>query len=186
MCFGTGPIVRLVSANNRRNSLKRMEKTGERGRNRTYNLLIKSQLLCQLSYAPMSNAFNALALLPRRTTGVAFTRLSLEDDLPTGSIKSSTRSLQATHRKKIWHLEAQAILKDTTALRNRNAPCLVAGKQLGQARVRTVEMREEFLVLIDGLIALAGALVRRARAAKCVEIQLRRRHSHWLVGRHGL
>src|SRR6266496_2022349 len=28
------------------------EKDGERGRNRTYNLLIKSQLLCQLSYAP--------------------------------------------------------------------------------------------------------------------------------------
>ena len=25
---------------------------GERGGNRTYNLLIKSQLLCQLSYAP--------------------------------------------------------------------------------------------------------------------------------------
>src|SRR5579859_5370278 len=31
------------------NSLK---KCGERGRNRTFNLLIKSQLLCQLSYAP--------------------------------------------------------------------------------------------------------------------------------------
>ena len=28
---------------------------GERGRNRTYNLLIKSQLLCQLSYAPIAN-----------------------------------------------------------------------------------------------------------------------------------
>ena len=28
--------------------------SGERGRNRTYNLLIKSQLLCQLSYAPTS------------------------------------------------------------------------------------------------------------------------------------
>src|SRR5438445_9059287 len=28
------------------------ENVGERGRNRTYNLLIKSQLLCQLSYAP--------------------------------------------------------------------------------------------------------------------------------------
>jgi hypothetical protein len=27
---------------------------GERGRNRTFNLLIKSQLLCQLSYAPVS------------------------------------------------------------------------------------------------------------------------------------
>jgi hypothetical protein len=30
-----------------------LEKSGERGRNRTYNLLIKSQLLCQLSYAPL-------------------------------------------------------------------------------------------------------------------------------------
>ena len=29
-----------------------IEKGGERGGNRTYNLLIKSQLLCQLSYAP--------------------------------------------------------------------------------------------------------------------------------------
>ena len=29
-----------------------VDKDGERGRNRTYNLLIKSQLLCQLSYAP--------------------------------------------------------------------------------------------------------------------------------------
>src|SRR5271165_6536865 len=28
-------------------------KVGERGRNRTFNLLIKSQLLCQLSYAPV-------------------------------------------------------------------------------------------------------------------------------------
>ena len=28
------------------------ESIGERGRNRTFNLLIKSQLLCQLSYAP--------------------------------------------------------------------------------------------------------------------------------------
>ena len=29
-----------------------MIENGERGRNRTFNLLIKSQLLCQLSYAP--------------------------------------------------------------------------------------------------------------------------------------
>jgi hypothetical protein len=29
-----------------------IDKFGERGRNRTFNLLIKSQLLCQLSYAP--------------------------------------------------------------------------------------------------------------------------------------
>ena len=31
---------------------KSLKRSGERGRNRTYNLLIKSQLLCQLSYAP--------------------------------------------------------------------------------------------------------------------------------------
>jgi hypothetical protein len=29
---------------------------GERGRNRTFNLLIKSQLLCQLSYAPTADS----------------------------------------------------------------------------------------------------------------------------------
>jgi hypothetical protein len=31
-------------------------RVGERGRNRTFNLLIKSQLLCQLSYAPGDNS----------------------------------------------------------------------------------------------------------------------------------
>ncbi len=34
---------------------KVLNKSGERGGNRTYNLLIKSQLLCQLSYAPPSH-----------------------------------------------------------------------------------------------------------------------------------
>src|ERR1700740_1288028 len=33
-------------------------KDGERGRNRTFNLLIKSQLLCQLSYAPSLGAYS--------------------------------------------------------------------------------------------------------------------------------
>src|SRR2546425_10244301 len=32
-------------------------KNGERGRNRTFNLLIKSQLLCQLSYAPIAGGW---------------------------------------------------------------------------------------------------------------------------------
>ena len=38
---------------------------GERGRNRTFNLLIKSQLLCQLSYAPlvMSTGVTAESLI---------------------------------------------------------------------------------------------------------------------------
>src|SRR5258707_14733010 len=35
-----------------------LEKVGERGRNRTYNLLIKSQLLCQLSYAPFGSGIH--------------------------------------------------------------------------------------------------------------------------------
>ena len=34
---------------------KSLKRSGERGRNRTYNLLIKSQLLCQLSYAPFKD-----------------------------------------------------------------------------------------------------------------------------------
>ena len=35
-----------------RRDLQPADFSGERGRNRTFNLLIKSQLLCQLSYAP--------------------------------------------------------------------------------------------------------------------------------------
>ena len=37
-----------------------MKISGERGRNRTFNLLIKSQLLCQLSYAPAPYTVEAL------------------------------------------------------------------------------------------------------------------------------
>ena len=37
---------------------KLLKRFGERGRNRTYNLLIKSQLLCQLSYAPETFLFS--------------------------------------------------------------------------------------------------------------------------------
>jgi hypothetical protein len=45
---------------------------GERGRNRTFNLLIKSQLLCQLSYAPdavfMRGSYRPAALALARCT----------------------------------------------------------------------------------------------------------------------
>ena len=40
------------------NGVMKTEGLGERGRNRTFNLLIKSQLLCQLSYAPGSECGN--------------------------------------------------------------------------------------------------------------------------------
>ena len=43
--------------------------SGERGRNRTYNLLIKSQLLCQLSYAPALMATSCAAWLVGRRHG---------------------------------------------------------------------------------------------------------------------
>ena len=39
---------------------KSLRESGERGRNRTFNLLIKSQLLCQLSYAPTAILLNNL------------------------------------------------------------------------------------------------------------------------------
>jgi hypothetical protein len=40
--------------------------SGERGRNRTFNLLIKSQLLCQLSYAPLCFTFKNLGTFADR------------------------------------------------------------------------------------------------------------------------
>jgi hypothetical protein len=43
-----------VAAQAEPETLEVVEEVGERGRNRTFNLLIKSQLLCQLSYAPVS------------------------------------------------------------------------------------------------------------------------------------
>jgi hypothetical protein len=47
-------VFQLSRNANRHGLMRRIEreKCGERGRNRTFNLLIKSQLLCQLSYAP--------------------------------------------------------------------------------------------------------------------------------------
>ena len=46
------------------------EEYGERGRNRTYNLLIKSQLLCQLSYAPFEDSAKVGRMVV--TTGATF------------------------------------------------------------------------------------------------------------------
>jgi hypothetical protein len=51
-------------------------KSGERGRNRTFNLLIKSQLLCQLSYAPEPFAFIDSCEVDRAGLGGTFTKLS--------------------------------------------------------------------------------------------------------------
>jgi hypothetical protein len=62
------------------NNRKEVEDDGERGRNRTYNLLIKSQLLCQLSYAP----FNDL-----RTTRRARCQLWCQLDLTKTSARTS-------------------------------------------------------------------------------------------------
>src|SRR5208337_5351016 len=42
---------------------KSLKRSGERGRNRTYNLLIKSQLLCQLSYAPDRESLGSIPAL---------------------------------------------------------------------------------------------------------------------------
>ncbi len=39
--------------------------SGERGRNRTFNLVIKSHLLCQLSYAPVPGVCERLAQITR-------------------------------------------------------------------------------------------------------------------------
>jgi hypothetical protein len=54
-----------------------LAKDGERGRNRTFNLLIKSQLLCQLSYAPEPFDFIDLWEADREGFLGTFTKLSL-------------------------------------------------------------------------------------------------------------
>jgi orotate phosphoribosyltransferase len=69
---------------------------GERGGNRTFNLLIKSQLLCQLSYAP---EFNILAPDSSVATGIPLSfEIRLMHLLPT-------------------HDEVVRVLRDTGALR---------------------------------------------------------------------
>src|SRR5207302_5019967 len=45
-----------------------VDSSGERGRNRTYNLVIKSHLLCQLSYAPGSERLRSQASPPTPRT----------------------------------------------------------------------------------------------------------------------
>jgi hypothetical protein len=51
---GRGPRASCAVGPERQGKSANSLKGGERGRNRTFNLLIKSQLLCQLSYAPIS------------------------------------------------------------------------------------------------------------------------------------
>src|SRR5260370_20680820 len=65
-----GGITHLITSRNKSLSTRRRpavdnKGSGERGRNRTFNLLIKSQLLCQLSYAPV--AVGKTEELPRKT-----------------------------------------------------------------------------------------------------------------------
>jgi hypothetical protein len=62
---------------------------GERGRNRTFNLLIKSQLLCQLSYAPRSGEavqegrrWLDLAKLQRRAPQAVSKQTTIDTNLP--------------------------------------------------------------------------------------------------------
>ena len=53
---------------------KCLKRSGERGRNRTFNLLIKSQLLCQLSYAPVCGFASGDAATSLRTIGDSCSR----------------------------------------------------------------------------------------------------------------
>ena len=52
---------------------------GERGRNRTFNLLIKSQLLCQLSYAPAAVGETGWALQKLRLNQITTLRTRLSN-----------------------------------------------------------------------------------------------------------
>ena len=67
---------------------------GERGRNRTFNLLIKSQLLCQLSYAP-SAAGQAAAVRRKGKNSTAVTLVGLQGARAQASFPSDSRSLNS-------------------------------------------------------------------------------------------
>src|SRR5580704_6424878 len=88
---------------------KTIKRNGERGRNRTYNLLIKSQLLCQLSYAPTVGnlpagqfvivTFSAARVIDAfswRTTHESIERYSIThesaDRIAAGARRSSSRA----------------------------------------------------------------------------------------------
>ena len=58
------------------NASERLGLSGERGRNRTFNLLIKSQLLCQLSYAPRNDS-TATAEFPAGSLAETASKLRL-------------------------------------------------------------------------------------------------------------
>jgi hypothetical protein len=58
---------------------------GERGRNRTYNLLIKSQLLCQLSYAPDAG-INERMPAPQRLARANFSIVALRARKPSSPL----------------------------------------------------------------------------------------------------
>src|SRR5260370_30174354 len=80
-----GGITPLITSRNKSLSTRRRpvvdnKGSGERGRNRTFNLLIKSQLLCQLSYAPIYlDSTSCVDLRGRR--GATLTKLSLRTGL---------------------------------------------------------------------------------------------------------
>jgi hypothetical protein len=72
----------LVSAAGLAISNAETRDVGERGRNRTFNLLIKSQLLCQLSYAP-GKAVRANKLPRRHKACVRCLKKSVQNEAPT-------------------------------------------------------------------------------------------------------
>ena len=83
------------------------EGDGERGRNRTFNLLIKSQLLCQLSYAPTVG-----------TGGKEQTKIITFNAYSRGKARTLALCLFFVSRLFIRQCGEQLRLKATTSLQN--------------------------------------------------------------------
>src|SRR6202051_2420521 len=102
---------------------------GERGRNRTFNLLIKSQLLCQLSYAPTMGDLTEETICDCNIFADAWSWLR----------SSSSRSERAVvlHRKA--HLNPRAQYKGGASCA---APGLVLWVKRGWRHTNTMRLRD--------------------------------------------
>ena len=99
-----------------------LEKSGERGRNRTYNLLIKSQLLCQLSYAPTANdnVGTNVDYTIRSARSCARMSLSFAISLVSGRLNLDLKRGSARQRLR-WRTAARC-RSGTRAIRGRRTP----------------------------------------------------------------
>jgi hypothetical protein len=117
------------------------DKDGERGRNRTSNLLIKSQLLCQLSYAPAVKnlsvgqfvivAFLEWTVIPDTTQPIGYwlatprrrAQLTNRDVVHTSVPRNGTQQIFQQQRRRCIRPANRKAARQHAALDGRSSSC---------------------------------------------------------------